>query len=616
MGGDAVIGGLDLGVVIAYFALIIGFGAWAARHSRGLTDFLLGGQRFAWWLVAFSCVATVVGSYSFVKYSAAGFRFGISSSQTYLNDWFWMPLWMFGWLPLVYYGRITSVPEYFGRRFGPLVRQVAMLLLLLYLLGYLGINFLTMGTALEAMVGWPLLASAAFAALICGIYTSHGGQTAVIFTDLLQGALLIIAGIGLFLAGVVAVGGLGAFWQGLGPDGRHALPAFNTPADFNFVGIFWQDGMAGGIAFYFINQGILLRFLSARSLAHARRAAVVVLLVLMPLAAVAVSGAGWIGRVMVAQGALPATTPAAGIFVTVADRILPAGLFGLVIAALVAALMSTADTLINAIATISVVDLWRPWQERHDRPGDDARALTAARWASGLATLAGLALVPLFASFHSIYRAHGTFTAAITPPLAVALLLAFCWKRVSSRAVLLVLVGGTGLIGVSFVWPALVVPFAHGIDLEAGGKAYSYIRALYGLVVCLLLGVAGTLLWPARSTPPGNLLLGPVREKMRAFKDGRRPRPEPGPRLLLTLAISGQGEAVKIHPDDAHRLDAAEGDLLAISENHWFRGGFQAFAAPIALSPDTPPGTLGAPRAPLSRLRLAVGAEVIVRREL
>ncbi|HHN74937.1 MAG TPA: hypothetical protein ENK10_06880, partial [Acidobacteria bacterium] len=128
MGGDAVIGGLDLGVVIAYFALIIGFGAWAARHSRGLTDFLLGGQRFAWWLVAFSCVATVVGSYSFVKYSAAGFRFGISSSQTYLNDWFWMPLWMFGWLPLVYYGRITSVPEYFGRRFGPLVRQVAMVL--------------------------------------------------------------------------------------------------------------------------------------------------------------------------------------------------------------------------------------------------------------------------------------------------------------------------------------------------------------------------------------------------------------------------------------------------------------------------------------------------------
>ncbi|MDQ7086919.1 MAG: hypothetical protein Q9Q13_03280 [Acidobacteriota bacterium] len=422
---------------------------------------------------------------------------------------------------------------------------------------------------------------------------------------------------GLFLAGIAAVGGPGPFWDGLGPGGRHALAAFNTPPDFNFVGIFWQDGCAGGIAFYFINQGILLRFLSARSLGHARKAAVVVLLVLMPLAAVAVSGAGWIGRVMVSQGTLPETTAAAGIFVTVAERVLPAGLFGLVVAALVAALMSTADTLINAIATISVVDLWRPWHARHGRRPDDGRALVAARWASALATVAGLALVPLFASFRSIYRAHGTFTAAITPPLAVALLLAFCWKRVSPRAVLLVMLGGVTLIAASFIWPGLVVPFAHGIDLEAGAKSYSYIRALYGLVVCLLLGVAGTLLWPAKRVPPGHLTLGPVTEKMRVFKSGRPPRPGPGPRLVLKLTDGGdEDEAVRLHPADARRLDVEDGDLLAICEAHWLRGGFQAFGAPVAISPETTPGTLRAPDAPLARLRLAPGRRVAVRREL
>ena len=463
-------GSIDLAVVIVYFTSIIGFGAYAARHSRGLQDFFLGGQRFAWWLVAFSCVATVVGSYSFVKYSAAGFRFGLSSSQTYLNDWFWMPLWMFGWLPLVYYGRITSVPEYFDKRFGPRVRLVAMILLLIYLGGYLGINFLTMGTALRALAGWPLMLSAGIAALICGIYTSHGGQTAVIFTDLAQGALLLVAGVGLFVVGVVAVGGPAAFWEGLSPLQRQALPAFNRPPDFNFVGIFWQDGMAGGIAFYFINQGILLRFLSARSLGDARRAAAFVLLVLMPIAAVAVSGAGWVGRVMVTQGTLPADINAAGIFVAVASKILPVGLFGLIVAALVAALMSTADTLINAMATIAVIDLWRPLRVWLKQPVDEVRQLRAARRASAIATLAGLGLVPLFASFKSIYRAHGTFTAAITPPLAVALLLAFCWRKISARTVLLVMMGGVAVISISFVWPGMIAPFAHGIDLESGTK--------------------------------------------------------------------------------------------------------------------------------------------------
>jgi len=622
VGGPAMMGPIDLGVVAGYFAVIIGYGLWAARQSRGVRDFFLGGQRFAWWFVAFSCIATVVGSYSFVKYSAAGFRYGIPSSQTYLNDWFWMPLWMFGWLPLVYYARITSVPEFFERRFGATARLAAMVLLIVYLTGYLGINFLTMGRALEALAGWNLLLAAGIVAVICGVYTSHGGQTAVIFTDLIQGFLLIVAGLGLFAAGLYAVGGPGAFWESLPPLHRQALPPFNRPADFNFVGIFWQDGMAGGIAFYFMNQGILLRFLSARSVGHARKAVTAVLLVLMPLAAVSVSGAGWIGRAMVERGILPATTDPGGIFIDVAGRVLPVGFFGLVVAALIAALMSTADTLINAIATISVVDLWRPWRKRRGRQTGGRRELAAARIASAAATVVGFSLVPLFAGFGSIYRAHGAFTAAVTPPLAVTLVLGFCWKRLSSRAALLVMIGGTGLIALSFAFPVLVVPFSHGIDLEAGSKSYSYIRALYGLVVCTGLGVLGAWIWPERRKIPETLSIGSVLVKMRAFKGGANPRPGPAPRVRMVIvgergagdgAESEETPVVKVPRADATTLQVNDGDLVSLWEAHWFRGGYKALTGRVALDD----GTVGEVRVEdsyMHRLRMKERTAVYLRR--
>jgi SSS family solute:Na+ symporter len=377
-----------------------------------------------------------------------------------------------------------------------------------------------------------------------------------------------------------------------------------------------------------MNQGILMRFLSARSVGDARKAAATVLLLLMPLAAVAVSGAGWIGRALVARGALAADTEAGDIFVTVADRILPVGLFGLVVAALVAALMSTADTLINAIATISVNDLWRPLRTLAGRPPGERATLRAARLASAAATIMGFALVPVFASFGSIYRAHGAFTAAITPPLAVALVLGFCWRRFSPRAALLVMVGGSLLIALSLRWPEMVAPLAHGIDLEAGGKGYSYIRALFGLVVCGLvvcgaIGAIGALLWPDRREVPGTLRLGPVVEKMRAFKRGE---PRPGRaasrrfRLALLEEEPGAGpEAsrprLRLAAAQAARLGLEEGDLATLREDHWLRGGYQGFTGRVELD-EGPADELRVPAGDLSGVRLRDGCGVVVRRLL
>ena len=200
---------LDYAVMFGYFIAIMGFGLCFSRYNKTTKDYFFGGQRFSWWLIAFSCIATLVGSYSFIKYSAAGFTYGISSTQTYFNDWFWVPLLVLVWIPIVYYRRIQSIPEYMEVRFNKATRVAATVIILLYIVGYIGINLVTLGQALHTLLGWKVMTGAAVTAVAVAIYVYAGGQTAVIMTDLAQGIILLIAGLGLFVGGIYHFGGFG-----------------------------------------------------------------------------------------------------------------------------------------------------------------------------------------------------------------------------------------------------------------------------------------------------------------------------------------------------------------------------------------------------------------------
>ena len=475
--GTPTVAGIDYVVIIVYFFLILGFGTIFGIRTKTTKDFFLAGQRFPWWLIAMSCVATTVGSYSFIKYSRVAFLYGFASTQTYLNDWFIMPIFMFGWLPIIYFSGVTSIPEYFSRRFDNKTRVVATFALLVYLVGYIGINFYTLGIAMHSLApGLGVFSWAALIGVICAIYVTAGGQISVIMTDLVQGFLLLFAGLVLFGLGLHFVGGFSSFWSAIEPPMRRAFSDFNRPANFSFVGIFWQDGMANTTMLYLINQGMMLRFLSARSPGDARKAMAVVVLVLMPVAAIVVSAAGWLGRAMVNLEMLSGEGDPNAIFVSVTSLLCGPGLFGFVIAALTAALMSTADTLINAVSAIAVTDIWKPYVA----PGaTDKHYLTVGRVAAIVASLAAILLVPVYAEFGSVYKAHATFTAAITPPLVVAAVLGAFWRRYTPTAAFWTILGGMIAMAVSLRVPLLIAPFSHGV----GSEGFGFMRALYGLAV-------------------------------------------------------------------------------------------------------------------------------------
>ncbi len=564
---------LDTAIIAGYFVFILGFGGMFGKYATTTRDFFFAGRRFSWWLIALSCVSMVVGSYSFIKYSAVAYEYGFSSTQTYLNDWMLLPLWLFGWFPIVYYSRIQSIPEYMALRFGPRTRAVMTGLLLLYMVGYIGINFFTMGIAIHALIPWSVFGWAAVTALVTALYVSFGGQPSVIMTDLVQGILLILAGFVLFFFGLDAVGGLAQFWDALPADHRLAFSPLTHPPDFAAAGIFWQDGIANTAAFYFLNQGFIMRFLSVRSEGDGRRAVFAVALVLMPLVAFSVSSAGWLASGLERTGLLDHPDPK-DVFIRVTEVLCRPGVFGFVIAALIAALMSSVDALINAVSAIFVNDVWRPYV-RPDAP--DRHHLIVARWASLAASGLGLALVPAYMGFKSIYTAHATFTAAITPPLVSVILLGFLWRRFTARAAVCTMIGGALAIVCSFFVPEVIAPFAHGI--APGGTyahAYMFMRALYGLVASAGIGVVAALL--DRSSPTLDLRGLVVADRLsllRRFK-GSEPNLRPGrPATLAVVPVDRPG-FVAMSPADAERLAARPGDHLYLSDTRWWLGGLRS----------------------------------------
>jgi len=574
--GTTVIGTrLDYWVIIGYFVLIFGFGFTFARFTRTTRDFFFGGQRFSWWLITFSCVASVVGSYSFIKYSAAGFRYGTSSTMAYMNDWIVVGFLLLGWLPILYFNRIMSVPEYFRKRFDARTGVMATIIVLIYMVGYIGINLYTMGVALNAMLGTDVVLSAVLVAVVCALYVTAGGQTSVIMTDLIQGVILLIAGFLLFGLGLGLLGGWERFWEGLPLLHRLPFSRFNEPHQFHFVGIFWQDGISNTFALYMMNQGFILRFLSLKSVKEIRKTFLSLILVLMPLAAIAVSNAGWLGRSMVSQGILPQDVDPNQIFVQVAGRICGPGLFGFVMAALSAALMSTIDTLINAVSAIAVNDVYRPYV----RTGaSDAHYLRVARGVSMSAALIGIALVPVFASFNSIYVAHGSFTAAITPAMVVTIVLGVYWRRYTSRAAFWTLLGGSIVVVLSIVWPVVISPLSHGVD-PAGG--FKYMRALFGLSMSVVIAVLVSAFTRAKDPREiEGLVIGTIRSAMERFKGGPLSEEEGG-EAIVTILGSDDLEGVSISTGVAVAIGAGNGDVVYLSDRRRWLGGLRSVHATV-----------------------------------
>lgn len=180
-------------------------------------------------------------------------------------------------------------------------------------------------------------------------------------------------------------------------------------------------------------------------------------------------------------------------------------------------------------------------------------------------------------SFKTIYMAHGAFTAAITPPVVVAILLGAFWKRYTAAGAFWTLLGGILLIFASIAFPVLVKPFAHGVSPEGG---YSFMRASYGLFVSTAIGVTVSLFTKPR-TPDSirGLTAFTLRDAAKMFKGGE-PNEEPGKRIKLKVKLVSAAESettlVRFHPDELTLLKANPNDMIHIADPSWWHGGLRS----------------------------------------
>ncbi len=606
---------LDYVVIIGYLLLILGFGSFFGRFAKSTRDFFFSGSKFSWWLIGMSMVATGVGSHSFMKYAQKGYEHGMSSGMSYMNDWFFIPFFMFGWLPIIYFSRVRSIPEYFQRRFGTTARFLAVLVILEYMVGYIGFNLFTLGTVAHQILGVEIWQAIVVISLVSGIYITAGGQTAVIFTDLAQGFMLLFAGMLLFVLGLDYLALDGAIWDGvktlwanLTLSERLPFAHFNEPQSFNFVGVFWQDGVAGSITFLFISQGLIMRFLAAKSVNEGRKAILFNTVFILPLSMIVVGNAGWLGNVMIDKGLIDAPEEARDIFVAVAETCCKPGIFGFILAALSAALMSTIDTLTNATAALFIYDVYQPYI----KPGaTDKHYMRSARVTSAVTALCGMGIGMFFMTFgKDMYKIHGMFQAFVSPPIVAAVFLGAFWKRFTSAGAIAALLGGIACIGLSKIFPELVQPFAHGVSPDKAGQ-YNYMTAFFGLFCSAAIGIIVSLFTtPKTASEIAGLWIGTMDFGMRRFK-GKDPNHSVGKKVKAKIYLSTDGVTdptlaltyeeyqnkisagepdqqykdgmpqpyypiVRMSSADLAAMKAEPGDLLYIADGRWWLGGLRS----------------------------------------
>lgn len=579
-----------LAVCLFYILAISFFGWYFSRFNSDLDDFFFSGRRFSWWLPTISMVATGIGSYSYLKYSEQGFNTGISSTMTYTNDIFVLPFFLFGWLPLVYFSGIRSIPEYFQKRFNSTARYISLVIIMGYMFFYIGYNLYTIGVAVDGLFGIPQIYSVPFLALFLGFYISFGGQTAVIFTDLFQGIILYLAGFVAIGAGLYALGGLDEFWSWLPLEHRNPFAHLKNNPKFNTIGLFWGEALAGSIAFAFMNQGFIMRYLTIKDIRGVRKACLFNVLVTAIISTAIVGSLGWIGKSLIMkQTALGMPLEGYGwveientfhTFIVVCWEVLKQNswIFGFIIAALMAALMSTIDTLINACSAICIYDLYKPLIKPK---ASEKHYLKVARRATWVMVLVGVLLVIWFnGQKGSLMSIHYKGIMVITPPIVTAILLGAFWRGYTAIGACVSMVIGS-IITLTSVWyPQIIDGLAEFVFADQDG-VYIYMRALFGMLITGTIGVVVSLFTGSskeREKVRG-YTLDTLKDMIKRCKGSDFINLGNGFQLEnLTYQLDSdvpRGE-LRVSRDVMKKLECRNGDQVYMSDQRWFLAGLRS----------------------------------------
>jgi SSS family solute:Na+ symporter len=424
---------IDWLVIAVYFALLLGVVIAATRRQHTSTDYFLAGRNVGFFAIGASIFASNIGSEHIVGLAGQGAATGLAMAHYELHAWIVVLLaWIF--VPFYYQSGVFTMPEFLEKRFGSRARWILSLVSLAVYAGAVVFKTLlpdTFGSPENAF--WV----GAFATVILtGLYTVAGGLRAVLYTDSAQAIILIIGSAAITWLGLDRLGGWGELQTFASQNvADYALWRPLSDPDFPWLGILIASPIVG-IWYWCTDQYIVQRTLAAKDMKTARRGALwgaflkvsPVMIFLIP---------GLIGAALHHKGMLAIPTNASGglagdqVFPTMVTSLLPAGLRGLVVAGLLAALMSSLSSLFNSTATLFTVDVYEKI-----RPGaSEQKLVTVGRLATGVVIILGLMWIPIMPAISKggLYQYLQNVQGYLAPPITAVFLLGLFNQRINAR---------------------------------------------------------------------------------------------------------------------------------------------------------------------------------------
>jgi SSS family solute:Na+ symporter len=440
-------------VIAIYFLVLLGVVVMATRKQATTTDYFLAGRNVGFFAIGASIFASNIGSEHIVGLAGQGAATGLAMAHYELHAWIVVLLaWVF--VPFYYQSKVFTMPEFLERRFGPKPRWIlSMVSLAAYVLTKVSVTVYAGALVFKVMLpdtfGSPENAfwvGAVSTVVLTGLYTVAGGLRAVLYTDSMQAVILIIGSAAITWFGLEMLGGWGELQRFTSENvAQYALWRPLSDPDFPWLGILIASPIVG-IWYWCTDQYIVKRTLAAKDLQSARRGALFgaflkvwpVLIFLIP---------GLIGAALHSKGMIIIPQSGSGfasdqVFPVLVTTLLPEGLRGLVVAGLMAALMSSLSSLFNSTATLFTVDIY----EKLRPNASERQYVNVGRMATVVVVILGLLWIPVMPKISGggLYQYLQNVQGYLAPPITAVFLLGIFNDRINHR-------GATWGLGLGFV---------------------------------------------------------------------------------------------------------------------------------------------------------------------
>ncbi len=487
---------VDIAIIAIYFVIIFGIGFYFAKKGRSSEEYFLAGRNIGWFAIGASLFVSNISTEHFIGLAGSGASSGLAAGNF---EWeACLMLLLLGWVFVPFYLRsnVFTMPEFLERRFNRnCANYLATISVIAYIFTKISVHLYAAAIVLQRVVTWNQWTVAIVLLVATGIYTVAGGLAAVIYTDLVQTIILLLGAAALTWIGLDKVGGFAGLRAAV-PDSYFHMVRPATDSEFPWTGIFFGAPILG-IWYWCTDQVIVQRVLSARDEGHAKAGTIFAgFLKILPVFLLVIPG-------LIAFALYPQIFEKVGgqvtngniAFPSLIVNLLPTGIVGLMIAALLAALMGAMSSVFNSASTMVTLDFYKKI-----RPAaSEAQLVFFGRVATGGMVILGLLWVPFIDRLSTqLWIYLQSVQAYISPPIAVCFIFGIAWTRMNGEGAISSLLVGFVLGAVRFIMEVLdkTAHYTSGFIRTLVDVNFLH-YSIFMFVVCTIVLIAVSYMFPA-----------------------------------------------------------------------------------------------------------------------